>query len=46
MIYEGNDNEIINLARVMEIAIISKQWLIDCMLKRQSIQPDLYKRVV
>ena len=45
MIYEGNNSEIINLSRIMDVVIITKQWLIDCMLKRESIQPDHYKRV-
>lgn len=45
MIYEGTDGEIIDLARQLEVIVITKQWLIDCISYREYICPDLYKRV-
>ena len=45
-IYEGLDQEIISLARDLGVKILTKQWLLDCISKRESLLPDNYVRFV
>ena len=46
LIYEGFDQDIINLAKQLGVVVVYKKWLLDCINQRESLNPDLYKRVV
>lgn len=46
LIYDGNDPNIIESAKKSNISIISKQWLLDCITQRKSLDPRDYEKIL
>ena len=46
LIYEGNENQILEFAKELDVCVINKDWLLDCIAKREPLHPSLYKRQI